>query len=144
MKKLTSTEAALMQIGEIAEIAGIGIQALRYYERKGILKPAKKKDSGYRLYNQQSLKTVRFVKNAQDLGFSLKEIKDLLKLRVTSPSRNQSVRKQASAKLDSVREKIMTLRSIEASLEKLINDCKLNKSTGKCPIIDNLETLGDY
>ena len=88
----------LMQIGEIAQLTGLNIQSLRYYERRKILKPTKKKSSGYRLYDKQSVRTLKFIKNAQELGFSLSEIEELLKLRVTSPSRASKVRERAAEK----------------------------------------------
>jgi len=129
----------LMQIGEVARLSDVNIQTLRYYERRKILIPVSKLDSGYRMYNEDSIKTVAFIKHAQELGFSLDEIQDLLKLRNSSPKRSECVRKRAAEKLHDIREKIDMLQKMEQSLKRLISDCKGNRVSGACPIIENLE-----
>lgn len=129
----------LFQIGVIAEKANVNIQTLRYYERRNILKPAQVKDSGYRLYTEDAVKTVSFIKHAQELGFKLNEIKQLLSLRTPSVSRCDSVRKRAKARLSDVQEKMKMLRQIEKTLKVLIKDCENNKTSKECPIISGLE-----
>lgn len=129
----------LLQIGEIAKKAMVNIQTIRYYERRNILKPAEIKESGYRLYSEDGVKTLRFIKHAQELGFSLDEIKELLKLRAPSSTRCESVRLRAQEKLADVKEKISMLQQIEQTLIKLIDDCARNKTSKKCPIIENME-----
>jgi len=129
----------LFQIGEIAKLAGVNIQTLRYYERRNILTPNSKKASGFRLYAKDAVQTVRFIKHAQELGFKLEEIKQLLSLRAPSSSRCQSVRKKAAVKLSDVQEKITLLKKMEKTVKKLISDCEKNKTSTSCPIIDSME-----
>jgi MerR family transcriptional regulator, copper efflux regulator len=131
----------LQQIGQLAKAAGVNIQTIRYYERRGILKPTEKRDSGYRLYGADAVKTVKFIKHAQELGFSLEEIRDLMRLRAPSTGRCEGVRIRASKKLTDVQEKIAMLQGIEVTLKKLIKDCEDNKTSQKCPIIDSMEEV---
>jgi Hg(II)-responsive transcriptional regulator len=134
------TQQKLVQIGEIAKMAGVNIQTLRYYEHRNILKPSSKKDSGFRLYSMDAVKTVKFIKHAQELGFKLDEIKELINLRAPSIGRCNQALKKASEKLSDVRDKIDNLKKIEKTLKKLISDCRQNKTSQNCPIIENMET----
>lgn len=129
----------LYQIGEIAKMAEVNIQTIRYYERRNILKPKNKKDSGFRLYSRDAVKTIKFIKHAQELGFKLDEIKELMNLRAPSVGRCERVRKQATEKLGDIQQKISLLKGIEKTLKKLITDCEQNKTSQTCPIIDNME-----
>lgn len=129
----------LLQIGEIAKLAGVNIQTLRYYERRNILKPSSKKVSGFRLYSEDAVKTIKFIKHAQELGFKLDEIKELINLRAPSIGRCERVQKRANEKLTDVKEKIKLLKNIERTLKKLITDCKNNKTSSNCPIIEGME-----
>lgn len=132
-------EKKLLQIGEIAKMAGVNIQTLRYYERRDILKPTSKKESGFRLYSKDDVKTIKFIKHAQELGFKLKEIKELIGLRIPSSGRSGKVQKKAGEKLADVQEKIKLLKNIEKTLKKLVSDCKNNKTSPCCPIIEGIE-----
>lgn len=129
----------MMKIGEVAKKANVNIQTLRYYEKRGIVKPSAVKDSGYRLYTEDTIKSILFIKHAQELGFSLGQIKDLLNLRIPSKSRCQKVRGRAQEKLSDVQEKIKMLRKIEKNLKILIKDCESNKTSSNCPIIESME-----
>lgn len=129
----------LLQIGTIAKRAKVNIQTVRYYERRNILKPTQVKDSGYRLYSEDAVKTIAFVKHAQELGFKLDEIKQLLSLRTSSVSRCESVRKKAAARLSDVQEKLSMLKKLEVTLKSLIRDCEKNKTSKDCPIINSME-----
>lgn len=132
-------EKKLLQIGEIAKLAGVNIQTLRYYERRDILKPRSKKESGFRLYSKDDVKTIKFIKHAQELGFKLEEIKELINLRVSTSGRSEKARKKASEKLVDVQEKIKMLKNIEKTLKKLVSDCKNNRTSSGCPIIEGIE-----
>ncbi len=136
-------EKKLIQIGELAKISKVPIATLRYYEKRNLLKPTKVKDSGYRLYSQEAEKTIGFVKHAQELGFSLEEIKQLINLRAPSVGRCKRVRNRAKSKLEDVREKIRLLSQIEGTLEKLIKDCEKSKTSSNCPIIEGMEDIND-
>jgi len=126
-------------IGKIARTAGVNIQTLRYYERRRLLSPGTRKASGYRLYDEGALKRLRFIKNAQELGFSLKEISELLNLRVSSKARCGDIQHKASKKLADVKLKIERLNAIEKVLKSLIKTCHREKTTEHCPILNALE-----
>ena len=133
-------EELLYQIGALAEKAQVNIQTIRYYERIKILAPKLRKDSKrVRFYDKDSLKTLLFIKNAQELGFQLDEIKDLLKLRNENTGRCDRVRKRASEKLENVQFKIKNLKAIEKNLKNLIGECEAKKSQQECPIIEGME-----
>ncbi len=133
-------EETLYQIGALAEKAQVNIQTIRYYERIKILAPKLRKDSKrVRFYDKDSLKTLSFIKNAQELGFQLDEIKELLKLRSENTGRCDRVRKRASEKLVNVQSKIKNLKAIEKNLKNLIDECEARKSQQECPIIEGIE-----
>ena len=126
-------------IGELAKQASVNIQTIRFYERKGILHPLTRTDAGYRLYDENHLGDLKFVIHAKELGFSLKEIKELLILRSPSSKRCASARQKASEKLSEVRLKIRQLKQIEKALKTLIQECESNIDSEGCPIIKNIE-----
>ena len=126
--------------GEVAWLAGVNGQTLRYYERHGVLEKPPRSESGYRLYSPEAVRRIRFIKRAQALGFSLREIKELLAFSVgRNLNRCSDVRKRAEEKLASTEEKIRALRALKRALTKLISSCHEKKATSECPI---LETLG--
>lgn len=133
-------EELLYQIGALAEKAQVNIQTIRYYERIKILTPKLRKDSKrVRFYDNDSLKTLNFIKHAQELGFQLDEIKELLKLRSESTGRCDRVRKRATDKLTNVQGKIKCLREMEKNLKSLISECEARKNQEACPIIEGME-----
>lgn len=129
----------LYQIGTLAQKANVNIDTIRYYEKRSLLIPKSRKESSFRMYDDDSLKTIRFIKHAQELGFQLEEIRDLLKLRSNSTGRCQNVRKRAVNKLEDVEAKIQSLRSIQKNLKKLIEECDQRKFQEYCPIIEGME-----
>lgn len=128
-----------MSIGWVAKSAGVNIQTVRYYERRSLLEPAARLDSGYRVYREDAVRKLRFIKNAQALGFSLEEIARLLRLRVGRRVQCGQVKKQAAARLGIVREKIAALRAMEKVLDRLVRTCSARGTTGQCPILESLE-----
>lgn len=131
-----------MTIGYLAKEAGVHIETIRYYERRGIIARPDKPSSGYRLYPSEMVARIRFVKNAQELGFSLKEIGELLELRVDPDSTCEDIRQQAEVKIEDISEKIRILQRMKNSLAKLINACDTNAVTAECPILGALEEKG--
>lgn len=130
----------LVQIGVIAKEANVNIQTLRYYEKRNIIKPESRTLAGYRLYSPDIVKTVRFIKHAQELGFPLKEIQELLELRSSNnKSRCQRARKRAQERLTDVQEKLKFLKQTEKILKKIIKNCEQNKESSSCPIIESME-----
>ena len=128
-----------LTIGQLAKAAGVNVQTVRFYEREGILKPQTRLDSGYRVYNEDSLKRLHFIRQAKDLGFSLDEIQGLLNLRVRSVDRCSQVRSKAEQKLKDVRQKITHLKKLERTLKSLVSDCENRVVSDCCPIIEKME-----
>src|SRR5215216_2368608 len=120
----------MMRIGEAAREAGVSIQTLRYYERRGLIGKPARSPSGYREYSTDVVRLIRLIKWAQNLGFTLDEIKEMTGL-IENQVRGSAVRSRAAAKIKDVDEKIRQLQTMRNALEALAN-CTCN---GKCPII---------
>lgn len=131
--------ASEFTIGRLAKRVGVNIQTVRYYERRRLLSPTARKPSGYRLYGDDALKRLRFIKNAQSLGFTLQEIAELLSLRVSSAARCGDVQKKAQVKLTHVETKVRDLRALARALQGLIRTCRAGQPTDRCPILKSLE-----
>lgn len=130
-----------MKTGELAQQAEVNVETLRFYERKGLLPEPPRRNSGYREYPPESVQRLRFIKRAQELGFSLAEIKELLTLRVTRGTTCGQVREQAQEKVAEVQKKISDLRAIEEALAKLVKSCSARGTTSRCPILDHLDEV---
>jgi DNA-binding transcriptional MerR regulator len=127
-----------VKIGELASACGVNIQTVRYYERRGLMPDPRLGVGGYREYDDGDADRLRFVKEAQALGFTLKEIADLLALR-SGGGTAREVRERAREKLEGVREKIAALRTLERNLIKLIAGCSGSGSSSSCSILGRLE-----
>jgi MerR family mercuric resistance operon transcriptional regulator/MerR family gold-responsive transcriptional activator of gol and ges genes len=103
-------------IGQLAKSVGVNIQTVRYYERLRLLGPSARLPSGYRIYGEVEERRLRFVKNAQALGFTLQEIAELLKLSFTSTARCGDIQRRAQAKLTHVEAKVRDLQALARSL----------------------------
>ena len=126
-----------MRIGEVARRADVNVQTLRYYERRGLLPPPKRRPSGYREYSEDAVRLVRFIKRAQELGFTLRDIEELIQLR-RSPARNcAAVRAAVARKVEDVGNRIRQLTAIQEALEELTGACEAAGGS-RCPIIDAL------
>lgn len=128
-----------MTIGKLAKLVGVNIETIRYYERLKLLTPAARKPSGYRLYGDDNLRRLRFIKNAQALGFTLHEVKELLNLRVSSTARCGDVQQKAQTKLKQVMEKIRDLQALDRTLLHLVRACRAGQTTDHCPILQSFE-----
>ena len=131
--------ASGITIGQLAKNVGVNIQTIRYYERLKLLAPTARMPSGYRLYGTAEVQRLRFIKNAQALGFTLQEIAELLNLRVNSAARCGDVQRRAQAKLAQVEAKVHDLEALARSLKDLIRDCRAGQPTDRCPILKCLE-----
>lgn len=129
-------------VGQVARQSGVNIQTVRFYERKQLVAPDSRKDSGYRMFGPEAVSKIRFIKRAQTLGFTLNEISALLRLRVVKGSQCASVKIKAEKKLKDVRDKITHLQGLERELQKLIHSCNKKRTTDPCPILRTLETSG--
>ena len=126
------------RIGTIATEAGVSVQALRYYERRGLLRPVSRTTSGYREFGDDAVSVVRFIRRAQDLGFTLREIRDLLRLRKAAPQDRQRVLKITKAKIADLDQRIGKLTAIRGALATLAESCECNDETLRCSILDAL------
>jgi MerR family mercuric resistance operon transcriptional regulator len=129
-----------LTIGQIARHAGIGVETVRFYERQGLLAEPVRMKSGYRQYTEDVVVRLRFIKRAKELGFSLKEIRELLALRVDPDTTCAEVRKRAEEKVIDVEAKIEALKKIRKALKKLTAACSGQGPTSECPILDALDT----
>lgn len=131
-----------LTIGHLAKKAGVNVETIRYYERLGIISRPDKPQSGYRRYSPELVVRIRFIKNAQELGFSLKEISELLGLRIDPDSTCEEVRLQAEIKVEDIAVKIRALQRMKTALTKLIQACNTSAPTAECPILEALEERG--
>jgi len=129
-----------MKISQIAKSAGVGVETVRFYERKKLIEqPLKPANGGFRAYPSEVVSQIRFIRRAQNLGFSLKEVKDLMSLRIDPRADCGDVRLRAQAKRQEVIEKIEQLQRVRDALDTVINACPGRGSTRSCSILGELE-----
>ncbi len=126
-------------IGELAKRAKVNKETLRYYERKGLIPEPPRNDSGHRQYSEIEVKMTEFIKRTQSLGFSLKEIKDLLMLKIEPQTTCKDIQGIVKSKISEIDQKINDLMLIKNTLKKLATRCKGKGPVGECPILDELE-----
>ena len=133
-----------MTISKAARNAGVGVETIRFYERKGLIdQPLKPLDAGFRVYPEETIHRIRFIRQGQELGFSLREIQELLSLRADPAADAGNVRERATAKLAEVNRKIAELERIRAALETLIAACPGSGAVYACSIIDALVSASE-
>jgi Hg(II)-responsive transcriptional regulator len=130
----------LFTIGQLARQADVHIETLRYYERRGLISKPHRTVSNYRLYSSANLRLVKFIKQAQALGFSLKEIEKLLALRAAPRAKCAAVQKYATSKIEEIGAKIRSLARMRKTLEKLLDECSGSRPVTQCPILDSLDS----
>lgn len=128
-----------LTVSQVAKRGDINLQTVRYYERQGLNAPTSRTEAGYRLFSFDAVRRIRFIKRAQELGFSLHEIKDLLSLRIDAHTTRADIRKRARAKIADVEQKIGRLQAIHASLLAMAENCSDCGSLKDCPILDGLD-----
>jgi MerR family copper efflux transcriptional regulator len=126
-----------MWIQQAARAAGVSAQTLRYYEGRGLIRSVGRRESGYREYTDEQVRVVRFIRRAQELGFSLEEVAELLKLRGARSPR-QSVRALAERHLDDLDSRIADLIRMRDALRALTHACACGRNP-HCPILEALE-----
>lgn len=127
------------KIGEVASRTDVNKETVRYYEKRGLIPKPDRRRSGYRIFTYRHIDQIRFIKRAQELGFTLSEIKELLELRLDGDSSCEQVRRKAEWKLDEVQQKIKDLKNLKEVLGELIEACKADKTTEECVILNALE-----
>lgn len=132
----------MLTIGKLARAGDISPDALRYYEREGLIAPASKTDGGYRLYGEDAVRRVRFIQHAQACGFTLAEIRDLLHLRQADGACCDDVKRRAIEKKLQLAAKIRAIQKMSAALDVLIADCAGGSlPVDDCPILAALEAV---
>jgi len=128
-----------LRIGAVATATGVGVQTLRYYERRELLTAQGRTAGGYREYSADAVQRVLFIRHAQAMGFTLDEIRALLALRVREQRRCAPVKQSAQVARQRVREQLKVLHRMDDVLGQLIDACDAKSVTGDCPILAALE-----
>ena len=129
-----------MRIGKVAKQVGITVETIRFYEKRGLIEPPRRNESGYRDYPEDVVKLVSFIKRAKELGFSLKEIKNLMSLRFTPGTTCSEVKKQTIEKIADIDRKVDDLLKIKGALTELVSVCPGQGPLSHCTIMEALES----
>lgn len=133
-----------VQIGEVARQTGLSIHTIRFYEREGLLREPVRSEGGYRLFDQDGIRDLKFIRKAQELGFSLTEIRELLVLRRNSPQGCSHVRDLLKQALQRVEGKVRDLTRLQDELKAALRKCDRdlkrsgNKAEKSCPVLEEL------
>ncbi len=128
-----------LKVGQLAKEAGVNIQTIHYYERRGLIPEPPRRPSGYRDYSPDFVARIRFIKKAQELGFSLAEIAELLDLRIESADKCGEVKERVEAKVAAIEEKIQSLQQMKHALAELVTLCDRREPSSECPILEALD-----
>jgi len=127
-----------LTIGRLAKQVGLGIETVRFYERQGLIKPPPRTDSNYRIYPVEEVGRLKFIKRAKDLGFTLKEIKELLFMQHDPHATKADIKKRTVEKIEDIKKKVRDLSKIQGALEHLAGTCDGHGPLSECPIMDAL------
>jgi Hg(II)-responsive transcriptional regulator len=130
---------ATFSIGELAREGGVHLETIRYYEREGLMLPPHRKKSGHRAYEGGAVRRLRFIKRAQALGFTLREVRELLAIKLEPRQPCTDVVRQIEAKMGEVRGKIAHLKAIERTLKQMKASCEGRCMVSECPILESLD-----
>lgn len=128
-----------LTIGQVANHAGVGVETIRFYERQGLIDKPERRPSGYRQYQPDIVRRIRFIQNAKVLGFSLREVSELLSLRVARGSTCAAVRSRALSKIEDIDARITALQEMRGALLRLSAACGRPGPVSECPILDALD-----
>ena len=128
-----------MSIGKVARRAGVGVETVRFYEREGLIEQPPREGSGWRQYSQDVVSRIRFIRRAQELGFSLKEIEELMSLRLDGVADSAEVKARTEAKIREVESKIRDLHGMKDALVRLAGACSGEGSFRECRIVEILD-----
>src|SRR5262249_37761667 len=132
-----------LKIGAVAKRTGLSVDAIRFYEDEGLLKSPRRSDGGFRLFQEKDIEDLRFIRIGQGLGFSLKEIRDLLSIRAGTSTPCAAVKKLLERKLDAVRQKIAEFTRMEGEIVTALQKCnralraRKPETVASCPILDS-------
>lgn len=129
-------------IGELSKKTGVGIETIRYYEREGLLSPSRRRSSGYREYQDDAVRRLTFVRRAKELGFSLKETRELLVVSASKDATCKDIKHRTQLKIQTIDMKIADLQRIRDSLNRLAIACDGDGPTADCPILEDFYSDG--
>jgi MerR family copper efflux transcriptional regulator len=132
----------LMNIGQAAKVSGVSAKMIRHYEEVGLVPPPGRTDAGYRQYTGSDVHTLRFIRHARDLGFSIRQIGELVGLWRNRRRPSRSVKALAEAHIKSLEEKAQELLAMKATLEHLVHCCN-GDDRPDCPILESLSSTDD-
>ena len=131
-----------LTIGQLAKQADVGVETVRFYEREGLLEKPDRRASGYRQYGGGVVQRLQFIRRAKELGFTLKETKELLSLKLDPSTTCADVKVRAETKIEDIEGKIRTLQRMKRALVKVTKSCSGGGPTSECPILESIETNG--
>ncbi len=127
-------------VGQLAKKAEVNIETVRFYEKRGLLPKPIRRESGYRQYSENDVARILFIKRAKELGFTLKEISELLSLKIDTDTTCGDVKRLANSKVNNIEEKIKDLQRIKQTLNELILLCdKESAISSECPILESMD-----
>lgn len=129
-----------LTIGRLAKQVGLGIETVRFYERQGLIEPPPRTDSNYRIYPEEEVARLKFIKRAKNLGFTLSEIKELIFIRQDPHATKADIKNRTLAKINDIQQKITDLKKIKTALEHLASSCDGHGSLEECPILEALDS----
>ena len=132
-----------LRIGKLAEAAGVGVETIRFYQRRGLLQQPQRHSPGYREYSPDDVARLRFIKSAQQLGFTLKEIAELMKLEQDARAQCGDVQVRATAKVRVIDEKVAALMRMRNELERLSMCCPREQPLSECRLVSCLSGSTD-
>lgn len=132
-----------LTIGQVAKEIGITVEAVRFYEKQGLIAKPQRSESGYRQYQVDTLKRIRFIQRAKDVGFTLKEIDELLTLRKKPGTSCSDIKLKALEKIETVDRKLNDLKNIRDSLTQMVMRCDASGELSECPILEFLQMEDD-
>ena len=129
----------MLRIGQVAKKSRVGVETVRFYESEGLIELPERNVSGYRQFSESVIKQIQFIQHAKKLGFSLKEVRELIKLKSTRNSRCNIIKATASSKIADIQEKIDALEQMKMALQPLVAQCKSSDPISDCPILNALD-----
>jgi MerR family mercuric resistance operon transcriptional regulator len=132
-----------LTVGRLARAAGVGVETIRFYEKRGLIAQPQRPKSGYRRYEQNDVARIHFIKRAQSIGFTLKEIGELIQLEQDSQSQCGDVQERAQDKIRAIDEKLADLTRMRGELDRLATHCISTQSLADCGLINCLGTQQD-
>lgn len=125
-----------LTIGHAAKLSGVGVETIRFYERQELIEQPPKPDNGFRSYPPETVRKIRFIRRAKEIGFSLREIRELLGFYFDTHTRCEDVRDRAKSKIADMEARIAALEKMKSALQALVDECGTQE--GECPILETL------